>query len=134
MDASVEYSRREYVSKRTSPSTWRRSSCSRSFMAGLWGHRRELRNFAPAAARKPPRVPETAGLQWERHWHPACTERGAGGHGSMSETTDASQRPTILVVDDEPDVRALVREVLTLNGYNVIDTGDPFEARRIAER
>ena len=52
----------------------------------------------------------------------------------MSETTDASPRPTILVVDDEPDVRALVREVLTLNGYNVLDTGDPFEARRIVER
>jgi DNA-binding NtrC family response regulator len=52
----------------------------------------------------------------------------------MSETNDASQRPTILVVDDEADVRALVREVLTLNGYNVIDTGDPMEARRIVER
>jgi two-component system cell cycle sensor histidine kinase/response regulator CckA len=37
------------------------------------------------------------------------------------------------VVDDEPDVRALVREVLTVNGYNVLDTGDPFEARRIVE-
>ena len=52
----------------------------------------------------------------------------------MSETTDEGQRPTILVVDDEAEVRALVREVLTLNGYDVIDTGDPFEARRIAER
>jgi hypothetical protein len=52
----------------------------------------------------------------------------------MSETTDEGQRPTILVVDDEADVRGLVREVLTLNGYHVIDTGDPFEARRIAER
>jgi two-component system, cell cycle sensor histidine kinase and response regulator CckA len=40
---------------------------------------------------------------------------------------------TILVVDDEPEVRALVREVLTLHGYAVLDTGDPFEARRIAE-
>src|SRR5216684_3533889 len=28
----------------------------------------------------------------------------------------------------------IFREVLTLNGYTVIDTGDPFEARRIAER
>lgn len=40
---------------------------------------------------------------------------------------------TILVVDDEPEVRALVREVLTLHGYVVLETGDPFEARRIAE-
>jgi DNA-binding NtrC family response regulator len=52
----------------------------------------------------------------------------------MPETTDDGSRATILVVDDEPDVRALIREVLTLNGYTVIDTGDPFEARRIAER
>ena len=44
----------------------------------------------------------------------------------MSETTDEGQRPTILVVDDEADVRALVREILTLNGYHVIDTGDPL--------
>jgi two-component system cell cycle sensor histidine kinase/response regulator CckA len=42
-------------------------------------------------------------------------------------------RQTILVVDDEPEVRALVREILTLHGYNVIDTGDPAAARRIAE-
>ena len=52
----------------------------------------------------------------------------------MSETTAEGQRPTILVVDDEAEVRGLVRELLTLNGYQVIDTGDPFEARRIAER
>jgi DNA-binding NtrC family response regulator len=45
----------------------------------------------------------------------------------------ADARQTILVVDDEAEVRALVREILTLHGYNVIDTGDPIEARRIAE-
>lgn len=51
----------------------------------------------------------------------------------MSETTEEPRRETILVVDDEAEVRALVREVLTLHGYTVIDTGDPFEARRIVE-
>src|SRR5216683_5746109 len=80
------------------------------------------------------RFHETDGLQWGRHWHLPCTRGSAGGHGSMPETTDDGSRATILVVDDEPDVRALIREVLTLNGYTVIDTGDPFEARRIAER
>src|SRR4026208_1458702 len=78
-----------------------------------------------------PRPREPAELQWPSRWHPTCRLRGAGGQGSMSETTDEGQRPTILVVDDEADVRALVREILTLNGYHVIDTGDPFEARRI---
>ena len=51
----------------------------------------------------------------------------------MSEPSEEAKRETILVVDDEREVRALVREVLTLHGYTVIDTGDPFEARRIAE-
>ena len=51
----------------------------------------------------------------------------------MAEGTAESKGQTILVVDDEPDVRALLREVLTVNGYNVLDTGDPFEARRLVE-
>jgi DNA-binding NtrC family response regulator len=51
----------------------------------------------------------------------------------VSDTTEEPRRETILVVDDEAEVRALVREVLTLHGYTVIDTGDPFEARRIVE-
>ena len=51
----------------------------------------------------------------------------------MSEPSEETKQQTILVVDDEAEVRALVREVLTMHGYTVIDTGDPFEARRIAE-
>ena len=51
----------------------------------------------------------------------------------MSEPSEEAKQQTILVVDDEPEVRALVREVLTMHGYTVLDTGDPFEARRIAE-
>jgi DNA-binding NtrC family response regulator len=50
----------------------------------------------------------------------------------VSEPSEQAQQ-TILVVDDEAEVRALVREILTMHGYNVIDTGDPMEARRIAE-
>jgi len=45
----------------------------------------------------------------------------------------AAKGETILVVDDELDVRVFIREALTLQGYNVADTGDPLEARRIAE-
>ena len=52
----------------------------------------------------------------------------------MADATDDGKRATILVVDDEAEVRALIREVLTLNGYTVIETGDPMEARRIVER
>jgi two-component system, cell cycle sensor histidine kinase and response regulator CckA len=38
------------------------------------------------------------------------------------------QVQTILVVDDEDALRALVRDILALNGYTVLDTSDPKEA------
>jgi len=37
--------------------------------------------------------------------------------------------PTILVVDDEDPVRAFVRDALESEGYTVLETGDPLEAR-----
>jgi DNA-binding NtrC family response regulator len=49
-----------------------------------------------------------------------------------SDETGA-KRETILVVDDEVDVRVFVREALLLEGYHVLHTGDPLEARRIVE-
>ena len=51
----------------------------------------------------------------------------------MSEPGGEARRETILVVDDEPEVRSLVRDMLTAHGYTIIDTGDPFEARRIVQ-
>jgi DNA-binding NtrC family response regulator len=51
---------------------------------------------------------------------------------SPPETPPAEPRPTILVVDDEDPVRELVRDALESEGYTVLDTGDPLEARRIA--
>jgi DNA-binding NtrC family response regulator len=53
--------------------------------------------------------------------------------GPVSEPSEGAKQVTILVVDDEPEVRALVREILELHGYKVIDTGDPVEARRLTE-
>jgi two-component system cell cycle sensor histidine kinase/response regulator CckA len=38
---------------------------------------------------------------------------------------------TILVVDDDDPVRAFVSEALAGEGYTVVDTADPMEARRI---
>jgi two-component system, cell cycle sensor histidine kinase and response regulator CckA len=40
---------------------------------------------------------------------------------------------TILVVDDEPEMREFVREALQSSGYIVIDTGDPQHAVRIVK-
>ncbi|HZP37676.1 MAG TPA: response regulator [Methylomirabilota bacterium] len=38
----------------------------------------------------------------------------------------------VLVVDDEPDIRTVVRGMLTPKGYTVLDTGDPQQAIRMA--
>jgi CheY-like chemotaxis protein len=43
-------------------------------------------------------------------------------------------RETILVVDDEDDIRALVRQMLEAQGYVVLDAGDPHQALRIASQ
>jgi two-component system cell cycle sensor histidine kinase/response regulator CckA len=40
---------------------------------------------------------------------------------------------TILVVDDEPEVRGFAREALRSLGYVVLDTGDPQRALRIVK-
>jgi len=39
---------------------------------------------------------------------------------------------TILVVDDEDDIRAVVRQMLAKEGYLVLDAVDPNEALRLA--
>ena len=38
---------------------------------------------------------------------------------------------TILLVDDEPQVRAVIRDVLELNGYTVLEAGDAVEAAKV---
>ena len=38
---------------------------------------------------------------------------------------------TILIVDDEPEVRAVARDMLQATGYTTLDTGDPALALRI---
>lgn len=39
----------------------------------------------------------------------------------------------ILVVDDEPEVRALAREVLEAKGYRILEAGNAEEALRVAQ-
>ncbi|MGH7316146.1 MAG: ATP-binding protein, partial [Candidatus Rokuibacteriota bacterium] len=43
-------------------------------------------------------------------------------------------RETLLIVEDEPEVRALVHAVLTDHGYLVLSAGRPGEAVQLAER
>jgi CheY-like chemotaxis protein len=45
----------------------------------------------------------------------------------------SSGSTSVLVVEDEPAVRALVQDLLTGEGYTVFDAGDPWEALGVAE-
>jgi two-component system cell cycle sensor histidine kinase/response regulator CckA len=40
----------------------------------------------------------------------------------------------ILVVDDDDDVRAVARQALLVQGFLVLDTGDPQQAIRMAKQ
>jgi DNA-binding response OmpR family regulator len=42
--------------------------------------------------------------------------------------------PTVLVVDDEPDVRDVVARYLTRDGYRTLEAGDGDDAKRIVEQ
>ncbi len=61
------------------------------------------------------------------------------GEETARESAPFSLRPggtgteTILVLEDEMALRALVRQVLVRRGYTVLDTGDPAEAIAICE-
>ena len=44
-----------------------------------------------------------------------------------------SDRQTILVVEDDEEVRALVREALETRGYRLLVAAGPEEARRLAD-
>ena len=45
-----------------------------------------------------------------------------------------SARPTILVVEDFNDTRLLLREVLEMNGYHVVEAVNGWEAVEVATR
>ncbi len=46
----------------------------------------------------------------------------------------AAQKNTVLVVDDEADVRSFVREVLLRNGYEVLEAEDGVQAYELLQR
>jgi len=46
----------------------------------------------------------------------------------------SARRQTILVVDDEEDIRTVVRQMLTGAGYLVLDAEDPNQALRLASQ
>lgn len=58
---------------------------------------------------------------------------GRKPHGLPDGRGAAAMAETILVVDDDADVRTIARTALLRLGYAVLETGDPHEALRIAK-
>ena len=46
----------------------------------------------------------------------------------MDPESSTSARCTVLVVDDEPGIRESLREVLSMEGYRIVEAGDGEEA------
>ncbi len=51
----------------------------------------------------------------------------------MSHPAGRSPMETVLVADDEPDIRTLARDILEARGYTVLTAADGEEALRLAE-
>jgi len=54
--------------------------------------------------------------------------------GTEAPAERKEQAPLVLVVDDEPDVRALMRDVLQLSGFRVIEAGRVLEGVELARQ
>jgi PAS domain S-box-containing protein len=65
---------------------------------------------------------------------PCIEERAAAEEVQDTVAPRARGSETVLVVEDEAEVRRLAADVLKKCGYTVLETGDPLEALLIAER
>ncbi len=64
---------------------------------------------------------------------PRSTEKAAQPEPSQGETAAPSGTETILLVEDEEPLRAVMKSYLQNKGYPVLDAADPGEAMEIAE-
>jgi two-component system, cell cycle sensor histidine kinase and response regulator CckA len=65
---------------------------------------------------------------------PRSAEKAAQPEPSQGETAAPSGTETILLVEDEEALRAVMKSYLQNKGYPVLDAADPGEAMEIAER
>ena len=50
----------------------------------------------------------------------------------MDSSNQTSQTKRVLIVEDQPDVRAMMKIILRINGYDVIEAWDGYEAVKLA--
>jgi CheY-like chemotaxis protein len=69
---------------------------------------------------------------------PVKATRGKPGRASRSEVEEGSPEITdiqrILVVDDEPDSRDLIQEMLPADGFEVVEAANGFDALKVLEQ
>jgi CheY-like chemotaxis protein len=58
----------------------------------------------------------------------------AKASGEPAPTAPAEASPSILVVDDDPEIGPLAADILETQGYGVVQTTDPMEAIRLARQ
>jgi CheY-like chemotaxis protein len=68
-----------------------------------------------------------------RVYLPRREEGVAGAATATAETGTSTGTETVLLVEDDSDLRAVARELLLARGYAVLDSGDPEEAIRVAD-
>jgi CheY-like chemotaxis protein len=66
-------------------------------------------------------------------YFPVVTEREAEGAAPTQSRSKPESGGTVLVVEDEPEVRGLVRETLRELGYTVLEARDGYEALKLVE-
>ncbi len=62
------------------------------------------------------------------------TSTKTGSMASPSSTIELSDRPTVLIVDDDPNLRMLLSYALEQEGYDTIEAQDGMEALKIVEQ
>jgi len=72
------------------------------------------------------------GTRFEIHLPVSEPRQDAGEMVGEAPVAEASGTPTILVTEDDPDLRELLRETLAARGYQVVEAGSPSEAVRVA--
>jgi len=66
-------------------------------------------------------------------YFPAVTGKEAESETAVARQPRAKAAGTILVAEDEPALRGLVKETLEQSGYNVMEVADGYDAVRIIE-
>ncbi len=67
-------------------------------------------------------------------YFPRVGDDGGTAKATSAPVTDLKGSETVLLVEDEPSVRSLVRSVLQSNGYTVLEAGRGDEAVAISQR